>query len=114
MVRLEKLSLFSSAKLLILVFGLLGFACGIYYSFGGLFIDIMVSLGWLTAKKMETPGLSKGTLLAFGALVVMPMIGMVFGFVSGLLGAWSYNICSNRLGALKVDFKFKNEGNRSH
>ncbi len=109
--RLEKIGAFSFAKLLTVVFGLIGLLCGVYYSVGGLLIDVMVSLEWLSAEKMETPGLSKGTLLAFGSLLAMPLIGIIFGFVSGLLGAWIYNVFAKKIGGLNVDFKFKNEGN---
>lgn len=112
--RLEKIGAFSFAKLLMVVFGLIGLLFGVYYAFGGLLIDIMVSLDWLSAEKMETSGLSNGTLLAFGALLAMPLIGMAFGFFSGLLGAWFYNVFAKKLGGLNVDFKFKNEGNRSY
>jgi len=46
---------------------LLGLLAGILYSFGGLIIDILVSFGWITSS--ETPGLSYGTVFAFGALI---------------------------------------------
>ena len=51
----------------------LGLICGVLYSFGGLVIDLL------------TIGLNRGTLLAFGALVGMPVIFGTFGFFLGAL-----------------------------
>lgn len=48
-----------------------GFACGILYSVGGFFVDLF------------TIGLNWGTVLAFGALVGMPVIFGVVGFAGG-------------------------------
>jgi hypothetical protein len=80
------------AKLLAIIGALLGLLAGILYSFGGLIIDTLVTLGWITTT--ETPGLSYGTVLAFGALIGMPIIFAIFGFVAGIVGAFLYNLTS--------------------
>ena len=58
-----------------------GLVCGILYAFGGALIDLL------------TVGLNAGTLMAFGALVGMPLIfaalGFVFGWVIALLREWA-------------------------
>ena len=51
----------------------LGLVCGVLYSVGGFFVDLF------------TIGLNWGTVLAFGALVGMPVIFGVFGFLLGAL-----------------------------
>lgn len=104
MKRIKKVAIFSLAKFQMVLFGLIGLLFGIFYSFGGLLIDILVSLEVLSAVKMETPGLSYGTFLAFGALIGMPLIGMLFGFFSGILAAILYNLYGKRFGGLKVNF----------
>ena len=81
----------------------LGFIAGIIYSFGGAIIDILVSAGWATTD--ETPGLSSGTALAFGALLGMPVIGGVAGLVTGAFGAWLYNSVASRVGGVKIDLQ---------
>jgi len=53
----------------------LGLACGVLYSVGGFFVDLF------------TIGLNGGTVLAFGALVGMPAVFGVFGFLAGALVA---------------------------
>ena len=78
-----------------------GLVAGIIYSFGGLVIDSLVSLGWIATN--ETPGLSHGTILAFGALVGMPAYFAAFGFVTGIIGATVYNFVSQWFGRVTID-----------
>ena len=51
----------------------LGLVCGVLYSFGGVVVDLL------------TIGLNWGTLMAFGALVGMPVVFGAFGFFLGAL-----------------------------
>lgn len=83
---------------------LLGLICGILYSFGGLVIDAGVSLGWVSGETWETPGLSYGTVLAFGALIGMPVIFGVIGFLFGLVEAVLFNWITPWLGGFKWRF----------
>ena len=87
----RRLSLLRLARFQGRLFAVLGLACGGVYAFGGLAIDILVTLGWMNAASVHTPGLSIGTLLAFGAIVGMPLIGGVFGVLTGVVGAFLYN-----------------------
>lgn len=48
-----------------------GLVCGVLYSVGGFFVDML------------TIGLNWGTAMAFGALVGMPVIFGAFGFLCG-------------------------------
>ena len=88
--KIERLGIFSFAKLLAVIGALIGLVFGVIYSFGGLIVDSLVSLGWITTP--ETPGLSFGTVLAFGALLGMPVIGAIIGFVTGIVGAVMFNL----------------------
>lgn len=81
---------------------LLGLLAGIYYSFGGLLVDGLVSLGWI--RSSETPGLTYGTVLAFGALIGMPLIAATVGFAVGLAEAVLYNWTVKWFGGIKIDF----------
>lgn len=80
-----KFSAIQFALYMALFCALLGVLCGVLYSFGGFVIDAAVSIGWLSSETWGTPGLSKGTLLAFGALFGMPWIGAVIGFLAGVV-----------------------------
>lgn len=72
-----------------ILFGLLGLVFGMIYAFGGLLVDIAVSLHWISTA--ETPGLSTGTLLAFGALAGMPLLFAAAGFILGIILGILYN-----------------------
>ncbi len=103
MQKLKKLGVFSFAKLQAVMGAIIGLVLGIIYSFGGLIIDALVTLGWITSD--ETPGLSYGTVLAFGALVGMPIFFTVAGFLLGLLEAILYNLYAKWFGGLRIDFE---------
>lgn len=85
-------SVLSIATLQAYLFTLVGLLFGILYSFGGLLIDAIVTVGWIDGAAVGTPGLSYGTLLAFGALVGMPLIGAISGFVLGIVEGILYSL----------------------
>ena len=103
MTTVQRIDVLSFAKLHALVAGCVGIIAGTLYSFGGLIIDAFVSLGWIVSD--ETPGLSYGTVLAFGALVGMPLIFAVCGFVAGATVAVLYNCIARWTGGLEIHFK---------
>ncbi|MCF7560137.1 DUF3566 domain-containing protein [Sabulilitoribacter multivorans] len=104
MEKIKRIGVFSFAKFQTLLGGLIGLVLGILYSFGGLIIDMLVSWDILSATTMETPGLSYGTILAFGALIGMPAIFAVAGFFLGILEAILYNLFARWFGGVKIDF----------
>ena len=65
---------------------LLGLACGVLYSFGGVVVDLL------------TTGLNWGTLTAFGALVGMLALFAMSGFLLGALIA----LISQGVSAMRV------------
>jgi len=103
--KVSTIGVLSFAKLQTVILALLGLLAGILYSFGGLFIDTLVTLDLLSPEKMSTPGLSYGTVLAFGALLGMPAIFAVIGFVSGLIEAVVFNMFSGKFGGLELDVR---------
>lgn len=64
-----------------------GLVLGAIYSFGGLIIDSLVSMGYLSPAKMGTTGLSYGSILAFGALIGLPVIGGTIGAIIAAVSA---------------------------
>ena len=84
------------------IFGLI---MGIIYAFGGFLIDTFVSLNWLNHP--ETTGLSYGTILAFGALIGMPIIFAGIGFLIGIFEVMLFNLLSKRLDWLDLNFEQK-------
>ncbi len=99
---MKRLRVLAFAKFQAILTALLGLLAGVLYSFGGLILDSMVTLGWIVSD--ETPGLSYGTLLAFGALIGMPFIFAIIGFVTGIIEAILFNIFSKWFDQIKLDF----------
>jgi hypothetical protein len=105
MKKIKKIKVLGYAKLQAIIMAFFGLALGILYSFGGFFIDLFVSLDLVTTT--ETPGLSYGTVLAFGALVGMPAIFAAVGFLTGIVGALMFNWISKFFGGMNIDLKIK-------
>ncbi len=101
--KIKRIGIFSFSIFQAVLGGLIGMVCGILYSFGGLLIDVLVTLGWVTTN--ETPGLSYGTALAFGALVGMPLIFSVAGFLLGIAEAVLYNLFAKWFGGIRLSFE---------
>jgi len=99
----KKIKVILFAKLQTYIFAILGLIAGVLYSFGGLIIDVLVTIGWITTS--ETPGLSFGTVLAFGALLGMPIIFAMVGFILGILEAVLFNIFARWFGDIDLDFE---------
>lgn len=99
---IQKLNVWSFARFQALLFLLIGFLAGICYAFGGLIIDSLVTLQYI--KSPDTPGLSIGTLLAFGAIIGMPIIFGIAGFLLGIVEAVLFNIYAKFFGGIKVNF----------
>jgi hypothetical protein len=102
MAKLKKIKILQFAIFQAVLGALLGLLAGILYAFGGLIIDALVSIGWVSTT--ETPGLSYGTVLAFGALIGMPVTFAVFGFVLGLIGAILFNLFARWFRRIDINF----------
>jgi hypothetical protein len=102
--KLQRIGVMSFARLQAVLFGLIGLLFGFAYSVGGLLIDVLVSLGLLSTESMSTPGLSVGTILAFGAVIGMPAIAAAAGFFLGLVEAVIYNRFGRWFGGISFQF----------
>jgi hypothetical protein len=93
--KLKNIKVLSLAKFQAALFALIGFCAGIIYSIGGLIYDLV------------TIGLSYGTALAFLALIGMPLLSAVIGFILGLVEAFLYNIFAGWFGGIQLDFELE-------
>ena len=106
MAKLKKIGVLSFAKLQAVIMAIVGLIAGILYSFGGLIIDVLVSIGWISSASASTPGLGFGTVLAFGALIGMPIIFATVGFIVGLIEAFLYNLFARWFGGIEIEMDF--------
>lgn len=92
MAKVKAIDLLSLAKFQSLLFMPLGLISGFLYSFGGLFSDLL------------TTGINWGTLLAFLALIGIPIIFVITGFILGLIEAILFNLLAKKYGGIEIDF----------
>lgn len=100
----NKMKVLAFAKFQAVLTSMLGLVLGIIYALGGFIIDGLVSAELLSPDVFNTSGLSYGTVLAIAAMIGMPLLFAVFGFITGILEALLFNLCSARFGAIEVDF----------
>ena len=104
MKQLKKINVLQFAKFQSILIAMVGVICGIVYSFGGLLVDILVTMNFLSEESMSTSGISLGTLLAFAALVGMPLIFGVMGYILGIVEAILFNLFAPWFGGIKTNF----------
>ncbi|QNL21258.1 hypothetical protein HZR84_04675 [Hyphobacterium sp. CCMP332] len=96
----QKIKVFDFAVFQAILFSQIGLFAGIIYSFGGFIIDSLVTFDFISTD--ETTGLSIGTILAFGAIIGMPAIAFIIGFVTGLIESIVFNIFLSRIHGFKT------------
>lgn len=89
--KLKRIGVVFSAKLHAIQWGCAGLVCGILYAFGGFIYELI------------TGTLNSGTVLAFGALIGMPLTFAAFGSAAGAIGAVLYNIVARQFGGIELD-----------
>lgn len=97
MTELKRLNPMSVAKLQ----GLLGVI-------GGLIVGILVAIFTsIAGSALQQAGGQGGSGLAFlggvGAIVGMPIMYGVVGFIGGLIGAWLYNLVAKWVGGIEIE-----------
>lgn len=63
----------------------IGFFLGFIYAIGGLTFDLLVHYGYINST--ATTGLSLGTMVSFGAMLVLPLIFTFIGLVVGIVSS---------------------------
>jgi hypothetical protein len=93
MAKLKRLGVLFSAKLQAILMAFVGLIAGMLYAFGGAIYELL------------TGTLNSGTALAFFALIGMPIVFAIFGFVAGAIGAFLYNFAAKWVGGIEVDLE---------
>ena len=91
MAELKKIGVLFLAKLQAIIMAVAGLIAGILYSFGGFIYDVF------------TIGINGGTALAFLALIGMPILFAMVGFIAGAIGAVLYNLVAQWFGGIEMD-----------
>ena len=91
MLKIVGIHVFSFAKFQAMLLSLIGLIAGIAYAFGGAIYDLMNS------------GFNTGSALAFLALIGMPIIFLIIGFMFGFVEALLFNLVARWFGGTKAD-----------
>ena len=100
---IQSIPVMSFAMMLGVISAVIGLIVGIFYAviFGAVLSSIpattdtagVFNLGWLSV------------LFGVGAIIIMPVIGFIGGFIQGALVAVLYNFLAPRIGGIKLRFK---------
>ena len=106
MAKLKKIGVLSFTKFLAALMAFAGLITGILYSFGGAIYDVVK--GFPVGSEGDLPTWLCGPpvcLIAFGAIIGMPIIFAVPGFIAGAIGAFLYNLGARWVGRIEVDLE---------
>lgn len=99
MTKLKKIGVLSAAKIYGLCCTLMGLLLGLIFAlFGSVFSSIMQASG------AEVSGMLVGGL---GAIIIMPIMYGIFGFVGGAIGAFIYNLIAGWIGGIEIELENK-------
>ena len=93
MAKVKRLRVLFVSRLQAILMSLIGLVTGMLYAFGGATYELL------------TGTLNAGTALAFLALIGMPLLFGVFGFVAGAMGALLYNLAAKWVGGIELDLE---------
>ena len=99
MFKLKKIRPLSLAKVSTIAMAIFGLIMGIIYALLGNL------LSKLPADALAQAGLTSGTSFIFGplAIILLPIFYAILGFLSGLVGAWIYNLTAKWVGGVEIE-----------
>lgn len=96
---LRRIGALSCAKLMGMLYALLGLIVGVFVSLFGL---LGMAAG-LAGGREGAPGAAMGALFGVGAIIFMPIVYGLIGFIGGLLMAWLYNFVARLAGGIELE-----------
>lgn len=80
-------------------------AAAIYGIFGliaGVFLSLMAVAGMGVSEQVSSQASWLGPFFGFGAILALPVIYFVLGFLGGAIGAWVFNNVARGVGGLEI------------
>jgi hypothetical protein len=99
MTKLKKIGVLSAAKIEGLIGAIIGLILGVIIAFFGAIVSSFLG------DSREGMGLMLGG--GLGAIIIMPIMYGIFGFIGGAIGAWVYNLVSGWIGGLEIELENK-------
>lgn len=98
MMTVHRMGVFSAAKILGVLYALLGLIVGLFFTCFSLFGALAA-----TSAFGDSGGGALGALFGVGAIIILPIFYGVIGFIGGALMAFLYNIVSGWVGGIEID-----------
>jgi hypothetical protein len=71
----------------------------------GAFISLFALAGGMNMAADRPGGAMFGALMGIGAIVMLPILYGLCGFVATLIGAWLYNVAAGIVGGVEIDVR---------
>lgn len=78
----------------------------LYGSVSLIFIPVILfvtAFGSLAAKHADQSNLPVGIGLGVAAMIFIPLMYALMGFLTGFIGAWAYNLIAKRIGGIRIE-----------
>jgi hypothetical protein len=95
-VRVTRIGVLSAAKMYAVLMGFFGLI------FGAI-LALVSLLGAGVAATSDDGGSALAFGLGIGAVIALPIMYGLLGFISGLIGAWIYNVVAGLVGGLEIE-----------
>jgi len=105
---IQSIPIMPFALMLACISAVIGFFLGLIYAiiFGAVFTSIPIPTSTPTVPGINLNWL--GVILGVGAIIVVPIIMFIAGFIQGVIVAAVYNFLAPRIGGIKLRFKEEN------
>jgi len=98
--QLRSIGVVSVAKVLAIMYGILGFLIGAFVSLFFLFVSLASPSARL---RPAMGGGAMGILLGFGSIILFPIFYALIGAIFGLISAGLYNFIASRIGGIEIE-----------
>lgn len=104
---LKSVGILSVGKIMAVLYAVMGFIMGCFMS--------LMAVAGVAANQGQNPnaGMGMGMMIGAGAIIVMPILYGLMGFIGGIISAALYNFLAGVIGGIEMNFATTGEGNVS-
>jgi hypothetical protein len=95
---IKSVGVLSVARIVAAIYGVFGLIAGLFFALAavagmGLSEEIGRQVSWM------------GPMFGFGAIIALPVLYFVMGFLGGGIGAWVFNNAAGAMGGLEIEIE---------
>lgn len=92
---IQSVGVMSVARIAAAIYGIFGLIAGVLFS-------LATVAGFGLSEEVSRQAAWMGPLFGLGAIIAMPVLYFVLGFLGGLIGAWVFNNAAAAMGGLEI------------